>query len=529
MPTFTLGGIDLAMVVVYAVLIVAIGIYFGRKHEDAEEYFLAGRRMLWPVIGISLYASNMGSTALVGLTGDAYSTGISVFNYEWMAAVVLVVFAIFFAPFYIKTGVYTMPEFLERRYDGRSRYYFSGLTLFGNIVIDTAGHLYAGGLVLKLIFPDVPLAETIAILAVLAGIYTILGGLAAVMITDVIQTGLLLLGTVIVATVAFLKVGSWEAVTAVTPPEMLSLVRPMDDPAVPWLGLITGVPLLGFYFWGTNQFMVQRTLAAKNVHHARWGALLAAALKLPVIFLMVLPGTMARVLYPDLPNPDMVYPTMMFDMLPVGLRGLILTGLVAALMSSIDSTLNSASTLVTMDFVRKWKPQLDQRQLMRVGRVATAVFMVLAALWAPQIVHFGSLFKYLQSVLAYISPPIVAVFLLGVFWRRTTANGAFFALITGLVVSVTLFVANITGAAWMPDIHFLLVAPILFVFSLVAAVGVSLAGAPPAAEKVADTTWTPAFFRRESEELREMAWWKNYRIQSVALLAATAVVVLMFW
>jgi SSS family solute:Na+ symporter len=417
--TFTLGGIDLAMVAVYAVFIVAIGIYFGRKHEDAEQYFLAGRRMIWPVIGISLYASNMGSTALVGLSGDAYSTGISVFNYEWMAAVVLVFFAIFFAPFYIKTRVYTMPEFLERRFDARSRYYFSGLTLFGNIVIDTAGHLYAGGLVLMLIFPDIPLSQTILILALLAGTYTILGGLAAVMFTDVIQTGLLLIGTFIVAGVAFAKVGGWEAVTAVTPPEMLSLVRPMDDPAVPWLGLITGVPLLGFYFWCTNQFMVQRTLSAKNVNHARWGALLAAALKVPF----------ARVLYPNLANPDMVYPTMMYDMLPMGLRGLILTGLIAALMSSIDSTLNSASTLVTMDFVHKWKSGLDQKQLMRVGRVATAIFMVLAAVWAPQIQNFGSLFKYLQSVLAYISPPIVAVFLLGVFWRRANASGAFLSLL----------------------------------------------------------------------------------------------------
>jgi SSS family solute:Na+ symporter len=485
--------------------------------------------MIWPVIGISLYASNMGSTALVGLSGDAYATGISVFNYEWMAAVVLVFFAVFLAPFYIKSRVYTMPEFLERRYDSRSRYYFSGLTLFGNIVIDTAGHLYAGGLVLKLIFPDIPLTETIIVLAVLAGIYTIAGGLVAVMYTDVIQTGLLILGTIIVSVVAFNKIGSWDAVTAVTPPEMLSLVRPLDDPAVPWLGLITGVPLLGFYFWCTNQFMVQRMLSAKDTNNARWGALLAAAMKIPVIFIMVLPGTMARVLYPNLSNPDMVYPTMMFDMLPVGLRGLILTGLIAALMSSIDSTLNSASTLVTMDFVAKFKPQLDRKQLMRVGRIATAVFMVLAALWAPQIQNFGSLFKYLQSVLAYISPPIVAVFLLGLFWKRTTATGAFTSLIVGFVVSVTLFVGNIMEVTWLPDLHFLYVAPILLVFSLVTAIVVSLMGPAPAAEKVEPLTWTPAFFRRETEELRALPWWQNYRILSAIVLAATAVVVIMWW
>lgn len=530
MPEFTFTTLDLSVVVVYVVFIVALGLWLGRKQEDAEAYFLAGRRMLWPLVGISLYASNMGSTALVGLAGDAYSSGISVFNYEWMAAVVLVFFAVFLAPFYIRSRVYTMPEFLERRFDARSRYYFSGLTLFANIIIDTAGHLYAGGLVLKLIFPEIPISQTIVALAIVAGIYTILGGLKAVMITDAIQTVILILGTLIITVVAFDRVGSWDAVQAATPPEMLSLVRPMDDPAVPWLGLFTGVPLLGFYFWCTNQFMVQRLLSARDVNHARWGALLAAALKVPVIFFMVLPGTMARVIYPNLENPDMVYPTMMFDMLPTGIRGLLLTGLVAALMSSIDSTLNSASTLVTMDFVSKWKPSLDRKQLMRVGRVATFVFMLLAALWAPQIQEFGSLFRYLQAVLAYITPPVVAVFLLGLFWRRTTGTGAFAALLVGLVLAVALlFLTVIAPPAWMPGIHFLLVAPIIFAACVATGVAVSLAGPAPPAEKVEELTWSPRFFRRESEEMRGTPWWKNYRVHSALVLLFTAVVVVMWW
>lgn len=529
MTSFSLGTVDLTIVVLYAAFIVGLGVWLGRRHEDAEQYFLAGRNMIWPVIGISLFASNMGSTALVGLAGDAYSTGIAVFNYEWMAAVVLVFFAVFLAPFYIRSRVYTMPEFLERRYDARSRYYFSGLTLFGNIVIDTAGHLYAGGLVIQLIFPEVPLTQTIAILAVLAGIYTIMGGLTAVMVTDVIQTALLVIGATAISAIAYSKVGSWDAVTAVTPPEMLSLVRPLDDPSVPWLGLIFGVPLLGFYFWATNQFMVQRVLSAKNVSHARWGALLAAALKIPIIFIMVFPGTMARVLYPDLSNPDLVFPTMMFDMLPIGVRGLVLTGLIAALMSSIDSTLNSASTLVTMDFVHKLKPGLDRRQLMRVGRIATFVFMILAAVWAPQIQNFGSLFRYLQSVLAFISPPIVAVFLLGLFWRRTNAQGAFISLLVGLAVGTYLMVGQIVG--FVPEFHFLYVAPILLVVSGVTAVAVSLATAAPPAEKVDELTWSPAFFRTETADMRRRAvpWYQNYRVLSGLVLAATAVVVIMFW
>lgn len=527
MPSFTLGPIDLSMIGIYAVAIVWLGIWLGRRQEDVEGYFLAGRRMIWPVIGLSLYASNMGSTALVGLAGDAYSTGISVFNYEWMASVVLVFFVVFLAPFYLKSRVYTMPEFLERRFDARSRYYFSGLTLFGNIVIDTAGTLYAGALVFKLVFPTIPIADTILALALVAGAYTITGGLSAVMYTDVIQTVLLIIGAIVISVTAFLKVGSWHAVTAATPPEALSLIRPMSDPAVPWLGLVLGVPLLGFYFWCTNQFMVQRVLSAKNVDHARWGGLLAAAIKIPTIFIMVLPGTFARVLYPNLQRADLVYPTMVFDLLPAGLRGLVLVGLIAALMSSVDSTLNSASTLVTMDFVTKFKPELDRKQLMRVGKVVTFVFMLLAALWAPQIQHFGSLFKYLQTVLAYISPPIVAVFLLGVFWKRCNGQGAFVSLMVGLVLAVVLLVFR--QAPWLPHIHFLLVAPIIFAFSGATAVLVSLWGSAPAPEKTADLTWTPAFFRQESEELKRKPWWQNYRILSALVLAATAVVVVMFW
>lgn len=528
MPDFTLGTIDWWIIGVYAVFIIALGVWLGRKHEEAEDYFLAGRNMVWPVIGISLYASNMGSTALVGLSGDAYSTGISVFNYEWMAAVVLVFFVVFLAPFYIRSRVYTMPEFLERRFDRRSRYYFSGLTLFGNIVIDTAGHLYAGALVLQIIFPEVPLTYTIVAMALAAGVYTILGGLSAVMITDFIQTLLLIAGSIFIAWAAWERVGSWEAVTAVTGPEMLSLVRPLDDPSVPWLGLVFGVPLLGFYFWCTNQFMVQRLLSARDTNHARWGGLLAAALKVPVIFIMVLPGTFARVLYPDLENPDLVYPTMMFDLLPYGIRGLVLTGFIAAIMSSIDSTLNSASTLVTMDFVQKFRPKLDRKELMRVGRIATFVFMVLAAAWAPQIQHFGSLFRYLQTVLAYISPPIVAVFLLGVFWKRTTGRGAFVSLMVGFVFSTALMVFNVTVGfpGW---VHFLYVAPVLLVVSGAVAVAVSLRDAPPPAEKTEDLTWSPEFFRRESGELSGVAWYANYRVLSGLVLLATAAVVVMWW
>jgi SSS family solute:Na+ symporter len=497
---------------------IGLGLYFGRRHSDAEDYFLAGRKMIWPIIGISLFASNVSSTTLVGLAGDAYSTGISVFNYESMAAIVLIFGVFFLFPFLLRSGVYTMPEFLERRYGSGARTYFSLLTLFLNIVVDTAGSLYAGALVLKLLFPEVPLWQTVALLAMAAGIYTVVGGLAAVMYTDALQAILLVIGSIFIAWAAFGEAGGWQAVMGQVPGEMISLVRPIGDASVPWPGLLTGVPLLGFYFWCTNQFMVQRVISAKDIHHGRWGALFAGALKLPVLFLMVLPGTAAILLYPELPRPDLVYPTLMFDLLPTGLLGLVLAGFIAALMSQIDSTLNSASTLVTMDFVRRAKPELTPHQLMRVGQVATFLFMILAVVWAPQIENFGSLFKYLQRILSYAVPPVVVMFLAGMFWRRANATGAIATIVTGLIAGGILFALNeILGVI---SVHFLYIAPLLFVICIVAMVAASLLTPAPSEDTVSSMTWSPAFFREETYELRELRWYQNYRILS-AILASS--------
>lgn len=527
MPDFNLHAIDLTIIALYIVFVLWLGIRLGKKHESAEDYFLAGRSMIWPFIGISLFASNISSTTLIGLAGDAYSTGISVFNYEWFATIILVFFVIFFLPFIIRARIFTMPEFLEKRFDSRARNYFSILTLFLNIVVDTAGSLYAGGLMLKLIFPEIPMWQTITILAIIAGIYTIAGGLAAVIYTDAVQTVLLLTGSIVISVAALSEVGGWAAVVNQVSPERLSLIRPLDDPGVPWLGLFTGLPLLGFYFWCTNQFMTQRVLSAKNLWHGRIGSLFAGLLKLPVLFIMVLPGTMAILLYPELPKADLVYPTLMFDLLPVGLLGLVLAGFIAALMSQIDSTLNSASTLVTMDFVRNARPNLDNAELMKVGRWVTFGFMILAALWAPQIENFGSLFKYLQKVLSYTVPPVVAMFLIGIFWKRANAQGAFYSLVFGVLLGAVFFYMN--DVAQITSVHFLYVAPILFVVCVLILVIGSLATAPPDANKVAELTWTLKFYQAETEELKGLPWFKNYRVLSLILSVITAIVVVMFW
>ena len=301
----------------------------------------------------------------------------------------------------------------------------------------------------------------------------------------------------------------------------------MDDPGMPWLGLVLGVPLLGFYFWCTNQFMMQRVLGAKDVNHGRWGALLAGFLKIPVLFLMVIPGTAAIILYPELERPDLVFPTLMFDLLPVGVLGLVLAGFLAALMSQIDSTLNSASTLVTMDFIRRRHPELTSEKLLKIGRYVTFVFMLFAVLWAPQIENFGSLFKYLQAVLAYAVPPVVCLFLFGTFWSRANKEGGFATIVVGVASAILLFIAN-EILAWT-DIHFLLVAPILFVVCCVTMIVGSLRFDPPDAVAVAQYMWTPDTYRRESAELEGTPLYANYRFLALLIVVISAAHVIWLW
>jgi SSS family solute:Na+ symporter len=308
--------------------------------------------------------------------------------------------------------------------------------------------------------------------------------------------------------------------------------------------LLFGAPILGFYFWANNQFMVQRVLSAKDLNHGRWGALFAGLLKLPVLFIMVLPGVFAIILFKDLDLsqissgdcqnlvdcPDMTYPTLLFQLLPSGLLGLVLAGLLAAMMSSVSATFNSASTLITMDFVQKYKPEMSSKDLVRTGQIATLVLVVLASLWAPQIEHFGSLFKYLQLVLAFICPPVVAVFVLGLFWKRASSNGAFAALMTGFVIAVFLILS--IALEWSPtinDIHFLDRAALLFLICMLVHIGVSLNSEGPNAEVIEKYTWRKSIWTEETAELADLPWYQNYRILSVILLIITVILVAWWW
>lgn len=559
-----LNPIDFVIIIIYLVGIIWYGISKG-KRESSEEYFLAGRNMIWPIVGISLFAANIGSNTLIGLSSDAFQTNVAVYNYEWMAAVVLVFFAIFFLPFYLKSKVYTMPEFIERRYDSRSRYLFSGITIIGNVIIDTASGLYAGNLILKIIFPEVPSWIIISLLALAAAAYTIPGGLSSVVHTEVIQAILLMLGSVVLTYFCFKEVGGWsgmiEGLEALgtsgeitkSPGEVLSLVRPASDPQLPWTGLVLGVPLLGFYFWANNQFMVQRVLSAKDLNHGRWGALFAGLLKLPVLFIMVIPGVVALVLFSDLDVtflnytvtkdgtdiicanladcPNMTYPVLIYKLLPTGILGLVIAGLLAAMSSSISATLNSASTLITMDFVSKINKNISNKGLVRAGQIATVILVICAAVWSPMVETVASsLWEYLQLVLGYIAPPIVAVFIVGLFNKRANGHGAFYSLILGYVISITFILLKINDVApEITNMHFLHQVPCLFIICVLLNLIISNLTSPPPIDKVEKMTWSKSIFQEESEELKGLPWYKNYRILAIILLIITALVVGWFW
>src|SRR5699024_11151619 len=375
-----LGWIDISILVVYFFAIIWWTLRHG-KSEDSTSYFLAGRDMRWPAIGLALFAASISSSTLIGQSGDAYSTGIAVFNYNLISVIVMVFFAWFFLPFYIKSGVFTMPEFLERRFDSKSRYYFSFITIIGNIFLDAAGALYAAALIIKLIIPELGLQTIIIIFAVAVASYTIPGGLSSAISAEIIQAVILIIGSIILTYLALINGGAEYLKTLIADHAMtMLLVRPIDDPSVPWLGLIVGIPILGFYFWGNNQTLVQRVLSARSVDEGRKGVLLVGFLTVLTLFFIVYPGVMAKELFPGLDKPDMVYPKMVLELLPVGLLGIMMAALVAALTSTLSAILNSVSTLFTMDFYSSFKENASSDELVRVGRITSVVVLIIAVL-----------------------------------------------------------------------------------------------------------------------------------------------------
>ncbi len=530
--------IDIVILVVFLGGVIWWAIKNG-KNNDSTSYFLAGRSLTWPMVGLSLFAASVSSSTLMGHSGEGFISGIAVFNYNWISVLVMVFFALFFLPFYIRSGIFTMPEFLEKRFDKRSRYYFSFITILGNVFLDAAATLYTGALIIKMIFPTADLFLIIVIMALMAGSYTIIGGLSSAVQADIIHTIILIVGSTVLYFYAIHSIGGWEELTnRFSQGVWLKLTRPMNDPTVPWPGMFLGIPILGFYFWGNNQMMVQRVLSAKSIDHGRKGVLLVGLLYLFTLFIFILPGLIGRGInlfgVENLPdqlisgstlksaygiNTDQVYPRLIVRLLPVGMIGLILAAMISALTSALSATLSSVSTLFTMDFYTRFNPKADSKKLVRVGQITSMVVLVFAIIWSPFIQRFDSLVSYYQEVVSYLAPPIVGTFFMGLFWKRSNNQGAFWGLISGLVMAFVVMVTKYLIGITVP-LHFLLLAPVIMVVSILINVIVSLNSPLPDQQKVEQNTWTVKIWKEESEELRGVVWYKNFRVQAGLLVIA---------
>jgi SSS family solute:Na+ symporter len=467
--------------------------------ETSADYFLARRNTGWFVVGASLFSSNIGSEHLVGLAGTGAASGVAVAQFEILAAFILLLLGWLFAPFYLRSGVYTMPEFLERRYSPAARWYLAGISIVGYVLTKISVTIFAGGVVFEAVM-GINFWTGALIVVVATGIYTLFGGLRAVLITDTIQMVVLILGSIVVTVIGLNAVGGWGELTRAAGPEFMDMWKPATDPSFPWSGILFGAPILGIWYWCTDQFIVQRVLAARNLQEARRGTVFAGFLKILPLFIFVIPGVIATVLARQgklqLAAPDQALPTLVGTLLPVGIRGLVVAGLLAALMSSLSSVFNSTSTLITWDVYKKLRPDASERRLVLVGRLSTGVLVVLGLLWIPLMkLISGQLYQYIQSVQAYIAPPITAVFLLGLLWSRLNARGAMASLLVGFVLGMGRLAAELNKAnldGWLlayAEINFLHFAALLFIVCSLVLVAASMTAPAPSREQLEGLTF----------------------------------------
>lgn len=486
--------IDLVVIFGYLVGIVLLGSYAGlrRKKTTVTDYFLANRSLTWPVIGMALFATNISTIHLVSFAQNGYTSGMTYGNYEWMAAFTLVVLSLFFAPFYLRAQVATLPDFMEKRYGRACRDYLAILSIFSAIVVHIGFSLLTGAIVLEgtllHLFVDQP--ERFRALTVLGicgatAIYTIIGGLLAVVVTEAIQTVVLLLGSVLITLIGFHMIGGWEGLRSAVHPINLTIVRPASDPTgVTWYAVFLGYPVLGIWYWCTDQTIVQRVLGAKDEHHARMGPLFAGFIKILPVYLFVLPGIICLGLVQQgkipplpvtaegIPNTEQTYTHLIKTILWPGMRGVVIAAMLAALMSTVSGSLNSIATLFSYDIYRRFRPHADDRHLVRVGRIATFMAMCVAVGWTLSI-HPEStvIFQAMVDVFPVVAPPTATVFMWGVFWHRTSSRAALTILVGGSIVGLVIFVLTRMG---LIPINSLFMAFILFVVESVAIVLLSL-------------------------------------------------------
>jgi SSS family solute:Na+ symporter len=497
--TARLMTIDYVVLALYFIIIFAIGYYFARKERTTTDYFLASRDVAWWAIGASLFSSNIGSEHFIGLAGTGAASGMAVGHFEWLASIMVLILGWVFVPFYLRSNVYTMPEFLERRYNGACRTYLASISLVAYIFTKIAVAVFAGAIVLKAVL-GWGMVESSLALVIATGIYTVAGGLAAVIYTEVIQSLILVAGALALMFIGLDKVGGWSGLTAAVPADFFHMMKPPSDKEFPWTGIFFGAPILGIWYWCTDQVIVQRVLSAKDIGNAKAGTVVAGFLKILPVFILIVPGMIARALYPAemAADSNSAFPTLVVRLMPAGLQGIMVAAMLAALMSSLSAVFNSSSTIFTMDFYKKIRPQASERQLVNVGRLATVIMVILGLLWIPLMSRISSqLYVYLQSVQAYISPPIAAVFLLGVFWKRINGQGAIAALLAGFLLGAARFIleiaysgATLTGfLKFYVGMNFLHFAVLMFVVCVAILVGVSLMTPAPGAEKVSGLTF----------------------------------------
>ncbi|MGB9836848.1 MAG: sodium:solute symporter [Candidatus Saccharicenans sp.] len=499
---FNIPVLDLVIILVYLVGIVFIGLFSARKFkQSSQEYFLAGKSLSWPVVGAALFAANISTIHLVGLAASGYNEGMVWGNFEWMATFTLIILGLVFAPFYFKTKISTLPEFLEKRYSPASRIILAIMAIVAALFIHIGMSIYASAAVFKQFF-GIDVLTSIIIISVMTAIYTVLGGLKAVVVTETIQSVILILGAITVTLFAIFALPA-HGITglaqfkAALKPDQLSMLQTGSQVGLNWYAVLLGYPILGIWYWCTDQTIVQRVLGARTQRDAQLGPLFAGFLKLLPPFILVLPGVIGYVLFRDLIGNDanQTLPVLINQLIPTGIKGLITAALLAALMSTIAAALNSAATLVAVDIVQKIKPGTSDEKQVKIGRLSAVLVMILAMLWSTQGGKYSSIFEAINAIASDLAPPITAVFLWGVFWRRGTKQAALTTLIAGFSMGIVAFILDlpvfgtekiITHKLGIP---FMMQAWWMFVICSVIFVIVSLCTPKPPEESIKHLTW----------------------------------------
>ena len=504
--------IDTAIILLYLVGIMVVGILAGyKKNTSSEDYFLGGRSLKWPIIGTGLFCANISTIHLVGLASAGYEHGLVIGNFEWMASICLILLGMVFAPFYFRNRITTLPEYVEKRYSGEARTFLAAIFILSALLVHIGISLYAGSKVLEAFF-GINYVVSLVVISVVTAIYTILGGLKAVMITDVIQAVLLIGGAALltffgVQALSGAGIENWADFKAACRPEQLSMIHPIGDTTAEggfglrefsWFSILFGYPVLGIWYWCTDQTIVQKILSARSEKDGQAGAIFAGYLKILPVFLMVFPGVIGYVLFKDKigTDNDATLMVLMTELLPVGIRGLMAAGLLAALMSTIEASLNSVATMTAEDIFKRLRPETSDHQLVTIGRVTAGVVVVLAMLWSTQGGKFSSIFEAVAKTPMAFAPGITAIFLWGVFWPRGNKQGAMAAMVFNVVIGLAYLAVDIPLigdkqlVAEELGIPFMQVGFYFFLLSSAVYFIVSLATPAPSRDKIEGLCWT---------------------------------------